>query len=248
MAAAAEACAARAGTAAAPTSPRRPSRRSRRPRAAGIRVGGGASVARCQVGARRDHLVVAGEVALHEVARRLERGGAPVEAAEQQLDDAACDLCRQHTLAGAVERADVERARVTQRSGGGRRRERLVHVHEVELGVVEEILDRARHVDRQRHRPGPPRRRERDRLPDSQHLRASLRGEDGLGILGAGLHDLARGLDQLARIGRRDHHDTVPARAELIGQPLDVAVHLVVLLPRVRRDLGNGKTLRWHEA
>ena len=38
--------------------------------------------------------------------------------------------------------------------------------------------------------------------------------------------------DQLARVRRRDHHHAVPAAAELVGQPLDVAVDLVVHAPR----------------
>ncbi len=55
-------------------------------------------------------------------------------------------------LGGGVKRADVERARVAQGGVGGAGRERLVHVHEVELDAAQQFLHRARHVDRQRRR------------------------------------------------------------------------------------------------
>ena len=74
-----------------------------------------------QVGARPDHAVVAREVALDQVARGGEAGGAPVEPAEQQLDDLARHLRRDEALGGRVEGADVERARVAQRRRGGAR-------------------------------------------------------------------------------------------------------------------------------
>ena len=123
-----------------------------------------------QVGAGPDHPVVAGEVALDQVARRGEARRAAVEATEQQLDDLARHLGRDEPLGGRVERADVERARVAQGRRRRARGERLVHVHEVELGVVEQVLERARHVQRQRHRAAAP---ERERLADGEHRGAA---------------------------------------------------------------------------
>ena len=169
--------AARAGTAAARRAPPRPRTRSRAARRRRRR-------GRCsQVGARRDHLVVAREEALDQVARGGEARGAAVEAAEQQLDQLARHLGREDALGGGVEGADVQRARVAQRGRRRARRERLVHVHEVELGAVEQVLDRARHVERQRHRAAA---RGTGRLwPTRQHLRAARLGEQRVGVVGA---------------------------------------------------------------
>jgi hypothetical protein len=68
--------------------------------------------ARDEVGARPDHLVVAGEVAGDDVARRGEARGAPIEAAEQKLHELARDLRREYALGGCVKCPDVERPRV----------------------------------------------------------------------------------------------------------------------------------------
>ena len=137
-------------------SARRKSRSAARSSSAENTISGGPSVGarrgRSEVGARADQPVVAGEEALHEVAGHAEAGGAPVEAAEQELHHAPRHLRREDPLGGAWKRAHVQRARVAQRRRRRARRERLVHVHEVELGVLEQVLDRARHVERQRHR------------------------------------------------------------------------------------------------
>ena len=82
-------------------------------------------------GAGAQDAVVGGEDPLHQVARGLERRRAGVEAAEEQLDEAARHLRREHALGGRVEGADVERARVAQRDRRGAGGERLVDVHEV---------------------------------------------------------------------------------------------------------------------
>ena len=102
--------------------------------------------------------VVAGEVARHQLGRRGQARGARVEAPEEALDEAPRDERREQTLGGGVEGADVERARVAQRGVGGARRERLVHVDEVELDGAQQFLDRARDVDRQRRRRAGGRR------------------------------------------------------------------------------------------
>ena len=199
--------------------------------------------ARDEIGAGLDDAVVAGEVALDEVARGAEAGRAAVEAPEQQRDDPARDLRREEALGGRVEAADVQRARVAQRGRGGARRERLVHVHEVELGVLEQILERARDVERQRHRAAAA---ERQALADGQHRGAAGGIEERVGVAGQRLDARAALADQLARLGGGDHHHAVPAGAELVREPLDVAVDLVVLLPRPRRDLGDRVALAWH--
>ena len=74
-----------------------------------------------------------------------------VQAPEEQLDEPARDLRREHSLGGRVEAADVQRARVAQRGGGRAGRERLVHVHDVERGALEQRVDRVARVERQRH-------------------------------------------------------------------------------------------------
>ena len=67
-----------------------------------------------------------------------------VEAAEEQLDEPARDLRREHALGGRVEAADVQRARVPQRRGRCARRERLVHVHDVERRAIEQACRSSR--------------------------------------------------------------------------------------------------------
>ena len=150
-------------------SARRNSRRAPRSSSSENTISGGPSAvvaARLEVRARADHRVVAREVALDQVAGGREARGAAVEAPEEELHHLARHLGRHEALGGRVERADVQRARVPQRGRRRARRERLVHVHEVELGAVEQILERARHVERQRHRAAAP---ERKRLPDGHH-------------------------------------------------------------------------------
>ena len=147
-------------------------------------------------------------------------------------------------LGGSVEAPDVERARVAQRRRGGARRERLVHVHEVELGAIEEVLERARHVQRQRHRSAAP---ERQALPHRHERRGARLGEHRVLIAALLLDPRAPLAHQLARVGGRHHHDAVPARAQLVGEPLHEAVDLVVLLPRIRGDLRDAQRVGRHE-
>ena len=154
-----------------------------------------------EVGAGVDHGVVAGEVALDEVARGGEARGAPVEPPEQELDHLARHLGRDEALGGRVEGADVERARVAERGRRRAGRERLVHVQEVELGAVEQLLERGRHVERQRHRPAAA---EGQRLPHGDDRSAARVRPERVGV---GPHRLDRRApvpDQLARVRRRD--------------------------------------------
>ena len=195
------------------------------------------------VGARRDHRIVAREEAGQQVARDSEAGGAPVEAAEQQLHEAARELGGEHALGRRMEGPNVERARVAQRGRRGTRRERLVHVHEVERGQLEELLDRARHVQRQRHVHGLPRGRKRQALAHGDHLRAPGLGEHRFGVLRQPLDRLPALADQLTRVRRRDHHHPVPTSTELVRDALHVGIHLMMLLPGVRGYLGDGEAL-----
>ena len=159
---------------------------------------------------------------------------APVEAAEEELHHPARHLGGEEPLGGAVEAAHVERARVAERGGGGAGRERLVHVNEVELGVLQQVLERARHVERERHRAAAP---EGQALPDGHERGAAGIGEQGVGVLLLGLHAGASLPHELPRVGGRHHHHLVPAPAQLVGELLHEAVDLVVLLPRIRGDL-----------
>ena len=161
-----------------------------------------------EIRTRADHGVVAREVALDQVAGRRVARRAAVEAPKEQLHHLARHLRRHEALGGRVERADVQRSRVSQSGRRGARRKRLVHVHEVELGPVEEILQRARHVERHRHRAGAP---EWKRLPDRDHGGAALLGPQRLRI-GVQRPDLGAALPhELARVGRRNHDHAVPA-------------------------------------
>ena len=194
-----------------------------------------------QLGTWADHPVGAGEEALHQVACGRERRRAAVQAPEQPLHQRARHLRRDEPLGGRMEGAHVERARVAQRGAGRAGRERLVHVNEVELRRLQQRLDRARHVQGQRHRATAP---ERQALAHADHARTALVREDRAGVSRRGLDPVATLADQLTRVRRRDDRHPVPAFAELVGEPLHVAVDLVVHLPRVRRDLGDREALR----
>ena len=87
----------------------------------------------CGVGARRDHPVVAREEALHQLAggarswRCGRRAGRTAAATAGRVS-----WVERIRSVGCVEAADVQRARVAQRDARGARRERLVHVDDVE--------------------------------------------------------------------------------------------------------------------
>ena len=146
-----------------------------------------------------------------------------------------------------MEGPHVERTRVAQSGRRGTRRERLVYVHEVERGPLEELLDRARHVQRQRHVHGLPRGWKRQALAHGDHLRAPGLGEHRFGVLRQPLDHLPALADQLTRVRRRDHHHPVPTSAELVRNALHVGIHLMMLLPGVGGYLGDGEALVGHE-
>ena len=103
------------------------SRKAMRTRPSSARGGRGSGV-----GAGRDDRVVAREEAAQQLRGRPVRGGARVEAPEDELHDLARDLGGHDALGRRVEGADVERARMAQRGAGHAGGERLVHVAEVE--------------------------------------------------------------------------------------------------------------------
>ena len=74
---------------------------------------------------------------------------------------------------------------------------------------VEQLLERARHVERQRHRAAAP---ERQRLADGEHRRAARVGRERVRVGAHRLDGRAPVADQLARVRRRDHHHAVAAR------------------------------------
>ena len=115
-------------------SARRKTRRAARSSVAIITISGtsAAGALRGDVGAGRDHRVLAREVVLEQVAGGRVAGDAGVHAGEQQPRQRAGELGGEHALGGGVEAADVERARVAQggaRCAGG---ERLVDVDDVQ--------------------------------------------------------------------------------------------------------------------
>ena len=102
------------------------------------------------VGARPDDLVVGRERAREQIARRLEAREPCVEPPEDELHELASDLRRDQPLGGRMERPDVERPRLAQGDARHARRPGFVHVADVERGLCDQLLDGARHVDRQR--------------------------------------------------------------------------------------------------
>ena len=189
--------------------------------------------------ARAQDAVLGGEDPLHQLARGLERGGAGVEAAEEELHEAARHLRGEHALGGRVEGADVERARVAQGDGGGAGRERLVHVHELRRRDGQRLLDRARDVERERGHRAAARARERQQLADAEHAHAAV------GVEQLGVADPSPRLAHERRIVRRSqYHDAVAGVGLLGRQRADERVDLVLVLPGIRRDLGDGEGIR----
>ena len=92
----------------------------------------------------------------------------------------------------------------------------------------------------------PPARRNGRLWPTASSPAHARLGEDGVGVRAQRLDLGAPVADELARVGGRDHHDPVAAPAELVREPLDEAVDLVVLLPGIGRDLGDREPLARH--
>ena len=183
--------------------------------------------------ARAHELVRRREPTRHELARGRPRRRAGVQPAEEQLHHPARDLRGDEPLGGGVERADVQRPRVAQRRRGHAGRERLMHVHEVEGDAVQQLLDRARDVDR--HRGRPARRAEGQHLAHAEHAHPVQRHL-------AGAHGAPRGVHEVERVRGCDDRDLVPALHEPLRGLADEGVDLVAVLPGVRRDLRDAES------
>ena len=224
------ACAARAGRAAARRAPPPPRTRSRAAHPRDRRAG--------EVGARADHPVAAGEEALHDVARGARTPRCGRRGGRTAAPPAGAPPGWTRTAPWASGRCP----RSASASGAAPRsaalgRERLVHVHEVELAPA----------------PGTPRSSATRRAAATPSRRGGTAGSGPTPstLAQPSSANAASGsdrsvadprpplLDQRPRLRRRHHHDAVPAAAQLVGEPLDVCVHLVVLLPGVGRDLGD---------
>ena len=187
-------------------------------------------------------LVGGGEEALQQLGGGLVARGAGVHAAEEQLDELARDLGAQHPLGGRVEGADVERAAVPQRDAARARRPRLVHVDEVQRRDGEHLLDRARDVDRRRGRD-PLAAAGEQQLADAQHAHPAVGVEQDVRLLARGADQLARLAHELRLARRREQQHAVTALGELARDLSGERPHLVRILERMRRDLGDGETL-----
>ncbi len=172
-----------------------------------------------EIDAGGHHVVLAGEEARDQAPGDLERGEARVEAPEEELDEPSCDLRGEHALRGRVKAADVQRARVAQRGGRRARRERLVHVHDVEWGALQQRVDHAARVERQRD-AAPAARRGGDRLHRGEHPHLAGR-EQGGGLRRGRPHEAPRLADLGPRRTRRQHQHavTAPRRGRWTGGP-----------------------------
>ena len=204
-------------------------------------LAGGALLAVDRGGAGPQQRVGGRERVLHLLARGVEGRRARVEAAEEQLHEAARHLGREHPLGGGVEGADVERARVAQRDRRRARRERLVHVDEVQRGEAEHLLDRAPDVDRRRRRLAAA--VERQQLAHAEHADPAVGVEQRLGMLARGADQPARVAHELRRARWGEHEHAMTALGQHRRQLGHERVDLVGVLPGVRRDLGDGEAL-----
>ena len=193
---------------------------------------------RRRAGAQHD--VLRREDPLHQLARGLERRRARVEAAEEQLDEAPRDLGGEHALGGRVERADVERARVAQRDRRRAGRERLVDVHE-----LRRRRPSAPPRSCARCRAGAPASRRGGRRPAAAARRRRARARRRRGRSSSPPRISRRGLAHERGIARRREHRDAVARGGLLGgEGADEGVDLVLVLPGIRRHLGDGEGLR----
>ena len=97
----------------------------------------------------REHPVVAGEVPLHQLRRPLAAGDPRVQPSEEGLHEPPRHQRRAAAARWARGRTPRSAPANVERRVGGARRERLVHVHEIQADARQQFLDRPRHVDRQ---------------------------------------------------------------------------------------------------
>ena len=99
-------------------------------------------------------------------------------------------------------------------------------------GALEQLVDRARDVDRQRGAPAPG-------SGGSTSPTASTRGSPPGGSAAPARIAWREARTRSLRRRRRDDQQPVPAGGELLGDAADEDVDLVLVLPRVGRDLGD---------
>ncbi len=179
-----------------------------------------------------------GKARIQRRARRLIAGRPRVQPSEEELDEPSRDLGGEQALRRGVEASDVQCAGVAQRRARGTRRERLVHVHEVERQRLEELFHDPRDVHGDRDAALG--------TPDRHHLAGGE--EDGLAAARApkALRLVARFAQRPPRAGgeplrarRRDDHHAVAATRQLVRDGVDIAVQLASGVPRLGRDMGD---------
>jgi hypothetical protein len=117
---------------------------------------------------RRYHLIFAWEEPPHQLSRGLIAGDPGIEARKQESRQRAGELRREHTLRRGVKAAHIQGPGVAKGHAGGAGGKRLVDVDQIKLDGAQDLLDRARHIDRQR-RGAAPRARKGEHLTNAEH-------------------------------------------------------------------------------
>ena len=178
------------------------------------REGDGALVAH-HVDAIRDDLVVAGEVAVDEMARGRAHRDPAVEAVRVAAHRAAAELVGRRPAAVRVEGRDVDARGGAQHDRREERHERLVEVQQVERLGLEHVGDLGEVPWRQRDRADGAVRGHTEALADSDDV-----------ALGGALQPVAR----------REDPDVMAARPETLVKVPDVLVDSARQGIHVRRD------------
>ena len=221
------------------------------------------SAARHRIRSVVEQLVVAGEVALHQLGGRRQARGARVEAAEEGLDKRRATsvessrsvgawkvptLSEREWRSAALEVLGANGSCTWTKSSGD---------------AAQQLLDRARDVDRQRGRPPPGRwgpadracsagrapRRRRSRAARRRRYPSAVPPRRRPSLAASGFCSRAApAREARTRSCERDGASTRtrwPRARELARDALDVGVDLVLLrLPRVRRHMGDREPFR----
>ena len=151
-----------------------------------------------------DHLVVAREVAIDEVAGRGGYRDAPVEPVRVRAHGPAAELVGRRPAPVGVERGHVHAPRLAQDHERQERHERLVEVEDVEPLALQHGAHLGDVARRERDRPHRPVRRHREALAQADDV-----------ALGAALQAVGRGQDP----------DVVPAKTQVLVEVPDVLGH-----------------------
>ena len=164
----------------------------------------------------RDHPVVAGEVALQQVAGGAVAGGPGVEAANSSRDSGRVSWVERIRSVGAWKLPTLSAREWRSATLEALGRERLVHVDDVERQRGQRLLDRPRDVDRERaarRRVG----RERQHLADAEHERLASPRARAAPRVARGSPGGCRG--PARRLRRGDDQDAVAAAARARRRP-----------------------------